>query len=255
MKYRTAIVLCGGKGTRLGQIGKKFPKTLIKVQGKSILYYILNSLKKNKFNHIILPTGYRGKQIKEFIKSSKFKNLKIEVVNTGVNTTIAQRIYKIKRLIKSENFLILNGDAIFDTNLNRIFKKHEIKKKDMSLICCDSEADFGTVGVINNKVVNFERNLNFNSVNIKMKNFKGYVYSGMCIFNKRILMENFKNCFNFEKEFYPKLIKKYEIDFHTLKGFWYAVDNIKHLDTLNKKDIIKKNYLDIYKFKQKINDK
>ena len=52
------------------------------------------------------------------------------------------------------------------------------KKKDMSLICCDAEADFGTVGVINNKVVNFERNLNFNSVNIKMRNFKGYVYSG-----------------------------------------------------------------------------
>ena len=50
-------------------------------------------------------------------------------MNTGVNTTIAQKIYKIKKLIKSENFLILNGDAIFDTNLNRIFKNHEIKKK------------------------------------------------------------------------------------------------------------------------------
>ena len=46
MIYRTAIVLCGGKGTRLGQLGKKFPKTLIKAQGKPILWYILNSLKK-----------------------------------------------------------------------------------------------------------------------------------------------------------------------------------------------------------------
>ena len=67
MIYRTAIILCGGRGTRLGQLGKKFPKTLIKVQEKPILWYILNSLKKNKFNHFILPIGYRGKQIKKFL--------------------------------------------------------------------------------------------------------------------------------------------------------------------------------------------
>ena len=74
MISRTAIILCGGKGTRLGQLGKKFPKTLINVQGKPILWYILNSLKKNKFNHFILPVGYRGKQIREFIDKTKFKD-------------------------------------------------------------------------------------------------------------------------------------------------------------------------------------
>ena len=33
MNYRTAIILCGGKGTRLGELGKKLPKTLVKIQG------------------------------------------------------------------------------------------------------------------------------------------------------------------------------------------------------------------------------
>ena len=46
MNYRTAIILCGGKGTRLGELGKKLPKTLVKIQGKPILWYILRSLKK-----------------------------------------------------------------------------------------------------------------------------------------------------------------------------------------------------------------
>ena len=41
MNYRTAVILCGGKGTRLGELGKKFPKTLVKIQGKPILWYIL----------------------------------------------------------------------------------------------------------------------------------------------------------------------------------------------------------------------
>ena len=204
MISRTAIILCGGKGTRLGQLGKKFPKTLINVQGKPILWYILNSLKKNKFNHFILPVGYRGKQIREFIDKTKFKDFNIDIINTGSNTTIAKRIYKVKKFVKSENFVILNGDAIFETNLNKIFKNHVIKKKDMSLICCETEADFGTVGVINNKVINFERGLNFKSVNTSIKNFKAHVYSGMSIFNKKILKENFKSYLNFEKSFYPK---------------------------------------------------
>ena len=82
MKYRSAIILCGGRGTRLGELGKKLPKTLVKIQGRAILWYILNSLKKNKFNHFILPVGYRGNQIKEFIKKNKFKNCQISIINS-----------------------------------------------------------------------------------------------------------------------------------------------------------------------------
>ena len=43
-KYRTAIILCGGKGTRLGNLGRKIPKTLLTVQGKPIIYYIFQIL-------------------------------------------------------------------------------------------------------------------------------------------------------------------------------------------------------------------
>lgn len=255
MTYRSALILCGGRGTRLGQLGKKFPKTLIKVQGKPILWYILNSLKKNKFNHFILPVGYRGKQIKKFSEKIKLENCKIDIIDTGLDTSIAKRIYNVKNFIKSDSFILLNGDAIFQTNLNKIFKNHVSKKKDISFICCEGEADFGTVGVVNNKVVNFERSLNFKSVNTQKKNFKAYVYSGICIFNKKILNENFKNYLNFEKDFYPRLIKKYKTHFNNLNGFWYAIDNVKHLDALNKKIINKKSYSDVYKLKNKINDK
>ena len=253
MIYRSAIILCGGKGTRLGELGKKFPKTLVKIQNRPILWYILNSLEKNKFNHFILPVGYKVKQIQKFINNNtRFKNSKIDVVKTGINTSIAQRIFKIKGYIKSENFIILNGDAIFDANLNDIFKSHILKKKDISFISCEAEADFGTVGVINNRVINFERSLNFKSVNTNMNNFKAYVYSGMSIINRKILEENFKGCLNFEKDFYPKVIKKYKSDIHSLQGFWYAMDNIKDYDALNKKNINNKIFNKIYKLHKKL---
>ena len=64
---RTAIILCGGRGLRLGSISKKIPKSLVKVQGKPILWYIIKILKKNNFDHFILPIGYKGESIKKYL--------------------------------------------------------------------------------------------------------------------------------------------------------------------------------------------
>ncbi len=253
---KTAVILCGGKGSRLGELGKKMPKTLVKVQGKPILWYILKSLKKNNFNHFILPVGFKGQQIIKYLNNNiEFKNFNIDIISTGINNSIAKRIYRIKKHIKSEDFLILNGDAIFYANLSEILKKHKNKKKDISFICCEAEADFGTVGVIKNKVVNFQRGLDFSSVSTGNSKLKSYVYSGMSIINKKVLAEKFKNYENFEKDFYPIVIKKFKSDIHTLKGFWYAMDNVKDLEILNKKNVNKKIFNKIYNLSNKLNDK
>jgi len=128
VKYNTAIILCGGKGSRLGILGKKLPKTLVKVNNKPILWFIINSLIQNSFNHFILPTGYKGSMIKRYIiKNFYNKKINIQLVKTGIETTIAKRINKIKKNIISDNFLLLNGDAIFDFNLKKIFENHKKK--------------------------------------------------------------------------------------------------------------------------------
>ena len=57
----------------------------------------------------------------------------------------------------------------------------------------------------------------------------------MSIIKKKVLKENFRHKKNFEKEFYPLVIKKYNSDMQNLKGFWYAMDNMKDIDILNNK--------------------
>ena len=91
METRTAIILCGGKGSRLGSIAKKLPKTLVKIHSNPILWFVLKNLQRNKFNHLILPIGYKGNMIRNYLIKNKkeFRNLKIDVVKTGIDTTIA----------------------------------------------------------------------------------------------------------------------------------------------------------------------
>ena len=92
---RSAVILCGGKGTRLGTLGKKTPKSLVKIHNYPILWFILKILKKNKFNHFILPVGFH-KKIKKYILSQRMNKFNIDLVDTGKNTSIAKRIHRIK---------------------------------------------------------------------------------------------------------------------------------------------------------------
>jgi len=245
---KTAIILCGGNGTRLGEIGKKIPKTLVKIQQKPILWYILKILLKNKINHFILPVGHKGKLIKNFLK--KFEKeckqkILIDVVATGKNTIIANRIFKVSPKIISDNFLLLNGDAIFDFNLSKIIKNHIKSNLHLTLMTCKVISTFGVVVTKDNKPVNFKRDLLYDSLNIDNTIYKGSIFTGMSLINKKILNSvNYKSFSNFEISFYPKILKKSKSSYTQINGFWYAMDNPKEIIVANKID--KKNKISKY---------
>lgn len=254
--FKTAVILCGGRGSRLGLVGNKTPKSLVKINNFPIIWYIINNLIKNSFNHFILPIGYKGSLIKKYIEEhKKFKKLNIEIVDTGKNTTISKRIFLVKDKIISNNFLLMNGDAIFEFNLKKIFKEHESKNYDMTFIGSENELAYGTIGILNNKIINFERNIKFNSVKVRGKpNFTAYVYSGMSILKKKILNLNFKDFDNFEKQLYPLIIKKFKCKFKIFNGFWHSIDNIKDIENIKKEN----NYFKYTKLKiltKKLNEK
>ena len=123
------------------------------------------------------------------------------------------RIFKVKKYLKSQNFILLNGDAIFDFNINKLFNNHIRKKIAITFLCNPAQLPYGVVIFEKNKISGFKRDIIFNSVkNNQKKNFIGYVYSGISIINKKIMDLRFKNYNNFEKDFYPKIIKKFKSD-------------------------------------------
>lgn len=237
LEDNTTVILCGGRGTRLGSLGKKIPKTLVKVHNKEILWYILNQLKKEGFKNIILPLGYKGEQIKIFLKKNNYFGLKITTVNTGAKANIGKRLSLIANKIKSKNFLLLNGDAIFNEDLKKIFKNHCKKNLGATFLCGEVTYSYGSIGVKNNKIIDFKRNLVFESLKVRYdEKYKAYNYTGMSIIKTELLKKfnkSFKNSINFEQEFYPKIIKRFRTELVKLKGFWHSIDNVKDLDIVN----------------------
>ena len=84
MKKFDAIILSGGKGTRIKKITKKIPKCLIDINGKPFLYHQLKYLKKNKINNVVLSVKYKSNLIKKYIeKYVDFINVKL--ISDGKN--------------------------------------------------------------------------------------------------------------------------------------------------------------------------
>jgi len=254
-KNKSAIILCGGKGSRLGNLGKKIPKALAKVQKKEILWYIISILIKNNFNHLILPVGYKGSLIKKYIKKNNFK-VKIDCIDTGIHSNIGYRLAKIVNKINTDNVLLLNGDAIFDLNINSIYNNHSKKKIGITFLSSEITYPYGTVGVADNKIKDFRRNLVYDGLSTRnFKRYKAFNYCGMSIIKTEILLK-FRNLYkkseNFEQIFFPRVIKKYLSKLVKINGFWHSIDNIKDLDIVDKKSIDKKIFFLTRKLQKKL---
>ena len=75
MNNLSAIILCGGKGMRLRPLTEDMPKSLIEINGKPILYYIISHLLKHGVNKIIIASGYKSSMIESFMSENFFRLL------------------------------------------------------------------------------------------------------------------------------------------------------------------------------------
>ena len=60
------VVLCGGKGKRLGQLTEEKPKPLVPLAGKPIIHHIVDNYSKKGISEFIFCIGYKGGMIKDY---------------------------------------------------------------------------------------------------------------------------------------------------------------------------------------------
>lgn len=111
---KEAVILCGGKGKRLGKVGENLPKAMIPVNGKPILDYQIEWLKRYGVNNIVLACCYKFEALKEHLKDS----VKYAVEKEPLGT--AGAIRNALKHIKGEEFFALNVDDITDINLKEL---------------------------------------------------------------------------------------------------------------------------------------
>lgn len=125
-----AVIMAGGKGTRLQSVAKDIPKPMIKILGKPLLEYQIDSLRESGIDNIILIIGYLGNIIQEYFADGKKFGVNIQYIIEEKPLGTAGALYYLKEKIQGD-FVFVFGDLLLDIDWNRFVGFH---KKNNGLI-------------------------------------------------------------------------------------------------------------------------
>ena len=119
------ILMAGGRGTRIAELFPNIPKPLIPVAGMPILEREIRSLCAQGFKDIILTVGYLADKIISYFGDGSQFGAKIDYFVEESPLGNAGALFRLREKIGEEPFLLLNADAAFDVDFNRMVAFHQ----------------------------------------------------------------------------------------------------------------------------------
>lgn len=126
------VIMAGGKGTRIAELNSQVPKPMIPIDGKPILEYQIDTLRRQGYKEFILVIGHLGHVITDYFNDGSKWGVHIQYIMEESPLGTAGALYFLKDII-TEEFLLLNGDIIFDVDIER-FRNCHLNRKTMATI-------------------------------------------------------------------------------------------------------------------------
>ncbi len=143
------IILCGGKGTRLGPLGERIPKTLLPLGGKPCLQHIVENYVGKGYREFVLCIGHRAEMITDFCKHH-FHGASLEWSNAGEEASILERLYRARNLFEQRAW-ITYGDTLINADLDNMLLQHNSSGAALSLSTAFVQSPFGLVETDDNE--------------------------------------------------------------------------------------------------------
>ena len=174
--------MCGGRGSRMGNLTKSRPKPLVKVAGRPLLEYKLREYKSQGFNNFIFCTGYMANKMKQEINKMGYDGI---FSNIGEDAGILERIHTVRKYI-NDSTIISYGDTFGQIDFKDLVFNHKKSNALITIVITSIKHPFG--------LVNFDSNSNIISFDEKplLNHYIGYAVIEPNIFDKipnRFLVE------------------------------------------------------------------
>ena len=221
-----AIILAGGKGTRLAEYTSKIPKPMVNINKKPIITYIIDHYIKYGVTEILIAGGYKYNLLKNYFLLNKKKYPNVRVLNTGLNSLTAKRMLKLKKNFKKgENFFMTYGDGVADVDIAKLLKHHEKNKKACTLTAVRPIARFGELKITGNTV---------NSFNEKPQLKQGWINGGFFVLEPEFFKLIKDDKTYLERAPLEKATQRKQLAAFKHKGFWQCMDTKRDKDRLDK---------------------
>lgn len=226
---RKAVILAGGKGTKLRPFTYEMPKSLLPIKNKPLLEHLINRLKNDDIRDIVVCTGYLGEKIKEYFGNGKRFGVNITYSDDKNSLQTGGALKKARSLIDNEPFLLVYGDIITDISFRELILFHEREKglATVALTTVSHPSDFGQLKLSGTRLVGFYQKGTATSKKILPPIQSFLINCGMYVFESKIF-----NYFPEKKSFKLEDVIEHLVTQGKINGFvfeknWFDVGNKK----------------------------
>ena len=212
---KRAVILCGGKGTRLKPYTVALPKPLMPIGDYPIIEVIIRQLKSFGFNRITLAVNHQADIFKAFFGNGDKWNIKIDYVLEQKPLGTMGPLTLIDDL--DDSFLVMNGDILSDIDFGAFFDLH-VKSNAIFSISSFKRQQLVDFGVLEKSNKNY-------LTGIKEKpEFNFEVSMGVYMVNKEVVEHIPSNSFfGFDSLMLKLIEKKYTVELFEHKGYWLDI--------------------------------
>ena len=225
--------MAGGFGTRLAHVVSDVPKPMAPVYGKPFLAYLLDRLVEAGLTRIVLATGYKHEAVEVWFGTT-YRGAEIVYSNEDSPLLTGGAIRKAANVLKTEDFVVLNGDTLFDIDLAQLYTFHRTQNAllTVALRRVEDTSRYGSVTCENGRIMAFKEKTESGGV--------GDINGGIYAIKRSWLMSLERpEAFSFEKEimqpmagkdgFFGLSFSDYFIDIGVPEDYYRAQDEFPQI--------------------------
>jgi len=144
------VILAGGRPSTITDMQEGIPKPMVEIAGRPLIWHIMKSFAEHGFCEFIVCGGYKVELIKEYFLNYHYyesditidlqnnqvllhnkpeENWKVTVLDTGMESTTAQRVSMVRDYIKEDMFIVTYGDCVSDIEFDKMVDFHKKNQK------------------------------------------------------------------------------------------------------------------------------
>ncbi len=218
------IILAGGLGTRISEETADKPKPMVLIDGRPILWHLMNIFSSQGFTDFVIATGYKGEVIEEWAKTLE-ESWSVVTVDTGLDTQTGGRIAECMRSLKDQKVFATYGDGLANINLKELMDFHTHHGRLATVTAVRPPARFGVLESSNGVVTRFAE---------KNQTDSGWINGGFFVLEPQVkeFVENLQE--PFESGALTRLVKDEQLMAYHHGGFWKPMDTLREKQELER---------------------
>jgi glucose-1-phosphate cytidylyltransferase len=234
-----AVILAGGRGTRISEETGRRPKPMVEIGRRPILWHLMKGFSAYGVHEFVICLGYRGHVIKEYfanyylhssdvtfdvatgameVHQESAEPWRVTLIDTGEETATGGRLKRVLRYLGDEDFFFTYGDGVTDMDLSELVDYHRGHDSLATVTAVQPPGRFGALDIEGEMIRSFHE---------KPRGDGAWINGGFFVLSPAVGDYIEGDATVWEDEPVERLARDGQLRAHRYGGFWRAMDTLR----------------------------